>query len=104
LLSFILKWANANCVRYSCSKKIFLELSGKEEYSLYLDWALENLKKGGVVVAHNAFLYGQIVHGKDHESRVKAMRSFNDRLASDPRMIATIFPAGDGLAIGILRA
>ena len=33
----------------------------KENYAEYLDWAARHLRKGGVVVADNAFLFGEIV-------------------------------------------
>ena len=75
----------------------------KERYPGYLDWALENLQPGGIVVAHNAFLHRDILEESEKTDRIRSMQQFNNKLASDPRVISTIFPAGDGLAIGVLR-
>lgn len=82
---------------------IFIDAE-KESYPKYLDWAIENLRLGGIVVAHNAFLHGAIIDDRENAERVDALRIFINRLASDPRMISTIFPAGDGLAIGMLQS
>jgi caffeoyl-CoA O-methyltransferase len=82
---------------------IFIDAE-KESYPKYLDWAIENLRLGGIVVAHNAFLHGAIIDDRENTERIDALRTFNNRLASDPRMISTIFPAGDGLAIGMLQS
>jgi predicted O-methyltransferase YrrM len=59
---------------------------------------------GGIIVAHNAFLHGDVLDETENSDRIKSMRTFNNRLASDPRMVSTIFPAGDGLAIGVLQS
>ena len=75
----------------------------KEGYPDYLDWALVNLNSGGVIAAHNVFRHGAITDPNNHENRTEIMRSFNQRLANEPRLIAHIFPAGDGMAIAVLR-
>lgn len=81
---------------------IFIDAE-KESYPKYLDWAMENLRPGGIIVAHNAFLHRDILKESDKTERINAMQQFNHRLASDQRMLSTIFPAGDGLAIGVFR-
>jgi len=30
------------------------------------------------------------------------MRAFNERFATEPRLLSTIYPAGDGMLIGVL--
>lgn len=75
----------------------------KEGYPAYLDWAEANLRPRGIVAGHNAFRHGAIVDSDDSDPRAAATRIFNDRLASDDRFISTIFPAGDGTAMGVLR-
>lgn len=73
----------------------------KEGYPAYLDWAFENLTPGGVFAAHNVFRHGAIIDPQDHDATTEAMRSFNHRLATDPRIIAHIYPAGDGIAMAV---
>lgn len=76
----------------------------KEGYPDYLDWTLRNLRPGGVLAAHNAFRKGALTDTHDTDPRVVATREFLSRLAADSRVLSTIFPAGDGMAIGVLRA
>ena len=75
----------------------------KEGYPAYLDWAEANLRPRGIVAGHNAFRGGKIADADSNDPAVVATRNFNDRLASDDRFISTIFPAGDGIAMGVLR-
>jgi caffeoyl-CoA O-methyltransferase len=79
---------------------VFID-ADKEGYLFYLDWALENMAPGGVVAAHNAFRHGAVVDSTNQEQRTKVMREFNQRLAEDPRLISTIYPAGDGMAAAV---
>ena len=75
----------------------------KEGYPAYLDWAEANLRPRGMVAGHNAFRHGAIVDASDHDPNAVAMRRFNERLANDDRFISTVFPAGDGTAVAVLR-
>jgi predicted O-methyltransferase YrrM len=75
----------------------------KEGYPAYLEWTLDHLRPGGVLAAHNAFREGAILDLDSRDSAVLAMRRFNQRVADDPRLMSTIFPAGDGMTIAVLR-
>lgn len=75
----------------------------KEGYPFYLDWSLQHLGSGGIIAAHNAFRHGAILDEDEDDSRVVATRRFLAQLASDNRVIATVFPAGDGIAIAVVR-
>jgi caffeoyl-CoA O-methyltransferase len=70
----------------------------KEQYPYYLDWALQN---GRAVAAHNAFRGGRILDRQDHDPSVEAIRQFNAALAQAEGWVATIFPAGDGMAVAV---
>lgn len=74
----------------------------KEGYLDYLDWTVANLRPGGILAAHNAFRGGRIAEPHRTEDALDVSRAFNQRLASDPRLISSIFPAGDGTAFAIL--
>jgi predicted O-methyltransferase YrrM len=71
-------------------------------YGAYLDWALDNVRPGGVIAAHNAFRHGALVDAADQSPETEYMRSFNRRFAAEPRLLSTIYPAGDGLLIGLM--
>ena len=73
----------------------------KEGYPDYLDWALDNLRPGGVLAAHNAFRKGELIDPGSQDPRVLATRTFNHKLAETPGVFSTIFPAGDGMALGV---
>lgn len=79
---------------------VFID-ADKEGYPVYLDWALENLASGGLVTAHNAFAFGgQVADRGIQDPEVEVIRQVNKRLAEDPHVTATIFPAGDGIVVG----
>ncbi|MFP3853319.1 MAG: O-methyltransferase, partial [Anaerolineales bacterium] len=81
---------------------VFID-ANKDGYPAYLEWALSNLELGGVVAAHNAFAFGgKIINEDPIDKSVEIMRRFNQQLAQDPRLVATIFPAGDGMAVAVL--
>jgi caffeoyl-CoA O-methyltransferase len=81
---------------------VFID-ADKVGYPAYQDWALENLRAGGVLAAHNAFAFGGQVADEDSEDKaVGVIRQFNQRLADETRVAATIYPAGDGIAIAVL--
>jgi caffeoyl-CoA O-methyltransferase len=72
-------------------------------YPTYLDWAEANLRPRGVVTAHNAFRHGAIADPENDDPRVIATRQFNERLANDGHFVSSVFPAGDGIAMAVLR-
>ena len=75
----------------------------KEGYPFYLEWAERNLRPGGVVAADNAFLFGGLPSGTrpDASPGARAMDAFHRRLANGGAFRATVFPTGEGLAVGV---
>jgi caffeoyl-CoA O-methyltransferase len=71
----------------------------KEDNPFYLEWAAGALRPGGVAAAHNAFRGGRVLTPDNPDGEIT--RAFNRSLAGDPRWLATIFPAGDGMAIAV---
>jgi caffeoyl-CoA O-methyltransferase len=80
---------------------VFID-ADKEGYPDYLNWAVENLRLGGIVAAHNAFRHGAVLAPKTDEDR--GMHDFNKLLASDPRLESMILAVGDGMAAGIKKS
>jgi len=81
---------------------IFIDAE-KTGYPAYFDWALENLRPSGVIAIHNAFRKGSIIHQAQEDEFTAMMAAFNQRVATDARLISTIFPAGDGTLIAVKR-
>lgn len=75
----------------------------KEGYPVYLDYALELAEPGALIVADNVFLRGRTLDSAKQGPAVRAVRSFNERIASDPRLESTILPGYDGLAIARVK-
>ena len=76
----------------------------KTGYDAYLDWALANIRPGGVITAHNAFRGGSLLDASDTSPDAEHMRRFNLRFAREPRLLATIYPGGDGTLAGVVVA
>jgi predicted O-methyltransferase YrrM len=74
----------------------------KGSYGLYLDWALDNVQPGGLIAAHNAFRQGGVIDPADTSPESEDMRAFNARWAAEPKLLSTIFPAGDGTLMGVV--
>jgi caffeoyl-CoA O-methyltransferase len=71
-------------------------------YGDYLDWGLDNVRAGGIVAAHNAFRGGALLDPANTAPDTVYMRAFNRRFAAEPRLLSTIFPAGDGMLVGVV--
>ena len=73
----------------------------KTGYPAYLDWALENVRLGGLISAHNAFRKGSVAGLAQKDEYTEIMQEFNQRVANEPRLLSTIFPAGDGMLVAV---
>lgn len=73
----------------------------KSEYEAYLDELLPKLERGAVIVCDNLLWKGQVAEGA-HDTSTDALRAFNGRITTDPRLLTTILPVGDGTGISIV--
>ncbi len=55
---------------------------------------------GGLLVTDNVLWRGDVAR-KDRSAETAAIRTYNERLARDPRMIAAIVPLRDGVSIAL---
>jgi caffeoyl-CoA O-methyltransferase len=81
---------------------VFID-ADKEGYPSYLDWAAANLRKGGIVLLDNAFLFGGLADAPTGEraTQIRAMQSVHESLARSGKFRATVLPTGEGLAFGV---
>src|SRR3954464_9267242 len=77
---------------------VFID-ADKVSYPAYLAGAADHLREGGVVLADNAFGFGEIHKPGGDEGRA-ALRKFNQELARGGRFRATMLPTAEGLAMG----
>lgn len=80
---------------------VFID-ADKEGYPFYYEWALNLIPSGGVIALHNA-LWGGSVALPYHGPAIDAIRNFNHLVANDSRVVAHIYPAGDGTLIAVKR-
>jgi caffeoyl-CoA O-methyltransferase len=76
---------------------VFID-ADKEGYDDYGQWALENLRPGGLVIGDNAYLFGELL---EDSSRGRGMRAFHERVAAHCDSVC--IPTPDGLVVGIKR-
>ena len=70
----------------------------KAGYPAVLEPCIERLRIGGLLVTDNVLWNGDVAR-KVRSAETAAIRTYNERLAKDPRMIATIVPLRDGVSI-----
>ncbi len=80
---------------------VFID-ADKVSYPAYMAWAVDNLRLGGIVAAHNAFREGRVLAPESNDDR--SIRAFNQALATDSRLDSMILANGDGMAVGIKKA
>src|SRR3990172_1417191 len=72
----------------------------KAGYPDVLEPCIERLRIGGLLVTDNVLWRGEVAR-KDRSEDTEAIRTYNERLAKDPRMIAIITPVRDGVSIAL---
>jgi caffeoyl-CoA O-methyltransferase len=81
---------------------VFID-ADKEPMPTYFEWAVRLLRPGGLVIADNALWGGKVFDDAENDEKTKAVREFNRRMASDPRILSILVPTHDGVAIGVIR-
>jgi predicted O-methyltransferase YrrM len=85
---------------------VFID-ADKEGYPDYLEWSLRLSRPGTLIVADNVVRGGAIIEADHADTRVQAIRRFNEMLARDPRVAATIMQTVgakgyDGIAFALV--
>ncbi len=76
---------------------VFID-ADKESYDFYGEWAIANLRPGGVVLGDNAYVFGELLGDGE---RARAMRRFHEHVAA--ACDSTCIPTPDGLVLGLKR-
>jgi predicted O-methyltransferase YrrM len=76
---------------------VFID-ADKESYDFYGAWAIGNVRRGGVIVGDNAYLFGELL---DDSARGRAMRKFHEEVAMACDSVCV--PTPDGMVVGIKR-
>jgi predicted O-methyltransferase YrrM len=76
---------------------VFID-ADKGNYDHYGAWAIANLRRGGLVLGDNAYLFGELLEDSD---RGRAMRRFHEQVATACDSVC--IPTPDGLVLAIKK-
>jgi len=88
---------------------LILQDGDKLGYEPMLERIIALLRPGGVLVTDNVLCGGSVVPGfpqlapRHDPATIDAIAGYNRRLATDTRLLTTILPIGDGVAISLKR-
>lgn len=74
----------------------------KAGYVNYIDHALKLVRKGGLIIGDNASAAGEAWR-KDGSEFSRHIRTFNQRMASEPRLFSLLIPIADGMCVGLVQ-
>jgi predicted O-methyltransferase YrrM len=69
----------------------------------YLREALRLLRPGGLVVFYNALGHGHVPDPAQRDADTIAVRELGKAVRDDPRLLAALVPAGEGLLVAVKR-
>ncbi|WP_426572191.1 O-methyltransferase [Aquihabitans sp. McL0605] len=75
----------------------------KPGYAGYYEELVPRLRPGGWIVADNTLWSGNVVNPDDTSEATEALRAYNDRAASDERVMTALMAVADGLTISQKR-
>jgi caffeoyl-CoA O-methyltransferase len=79
---------------------IFIDAE-KSGYSDYFSWAVEHVRVGGLITAHNVLAYGRLLDENDKSEKIERIRQFNKNVSENQRFFSTIYPVGDGILAAV---
>ncbi len=81
---------------------VFLD-ADKRYYPQYFEMIVPKMNKGGILIADNVLWYGKVLEPQPKDAETKAIKQYNEMLASDDRVEAVILPVRDGLSIATVK-
>ncbi|MBM3279285.1 MAG: O-methyltransferase [Candidatus Handelsmanbacteria bacterium] len=79
---------------------VFID-ADKESYPRYLDFALDHVRLGGLIVADNADGHGHVHENLEPGDGRRGIQTYNRRVASDRRLVSHALPIGGWLAVSV---
>lgn len=81
---------------------VFID-GNKAAYLDYFNWALENVREGGIILVDNVFLAGAVWGGettqKFNAKQIQTLQDMNEKAFSDKTLISMIVPTEEGLLV-----
>ena len=76
----------------------------KAGYLVALEWAEKNLRRGGLIIADNTLLWGEVAGAEGARSskkQLEVMKAFNQALSDCKKYTSILLPTSEGLSIAI---
>ncbi|MGN6438771.1 MAG: O-methyltransferase [Agriterribacter sp.] len=77
---------------------VFID-ADKVGYTRYYDLVINNLKKGGYILADNVLFHGQVLSDNKEGKNAKAIHAFNEYVKNDSRVDCVLLTVRDGLLL-----
>ena len=71
----------------------------KTNYATYYEELLKRLRPNGVILVDNTLWHGAVIDASAQDDSTKAIRSFNDAVATDDRVDTVLLPISDGVTM-----
>ncbi|MBI3957421.1 MAG: O-methyltransferase [Chloroflexi bacterium] len=82
---------------------IFID-ADKNNYPAYLEWALRYSRSGTIILGDNVSMGGRLADPHQQQNEwIQGMRRFAERMAADERLVSTVVPYADGIAMGVVK-
>jgi caffeoyl-CoA O-methyltransferase len=75
----------------------------KTSYDTYYEYALQLVRRGGLIAIDNVLWNGQVIDPSDKSADTVAIRALNQKVHGDTRVDAVLVPIGDGLTLALRR-
>jgi caffeoyl-CoA O-methyltransferase len=75
----------------------------KANYDTYYEYALQLVRRGGLIAIDNVLWSGQVIDPSDETTDTVAIRALNKKVHGDGRVDAVLMPIGDGLTLALKR-
>lgn len=82
---------------------VFID-ADKNNYCNYLDWAEKNVRKGGLIIGDNTFLFGGVygdLSRNQQPETISIMNNFNKRLGNREKYSSIMIPTLEGMTIAL---
>ncbi|HEX5226167.1 MAG TPA: class I SAM-dependent methyltransferase [Bryobacteraceae bacterium] len=77
---------------------VFID-ADKPNYANYYERALVLLRRGGLIGVDNVLWYGRVIDAEFDDPDTRAIRAFNQQIATDDRVWLSMLPVRDGLTL-----
>jgi caffeoyl-CoA O-methyltransferase len=71
----------------------------KTNYATYYEEILKRTRPGGLILVDNVLWSGAVIDASVQDENTRAIRAFNDRVATDARVDCVMTPISDGLTL-----